>query len=80
MPLVVPGLQSNSAGASDDWQSKLVGKKLGDAHDEVTFAKQDLPASHRVIRPDSMSTMDFRPERVNIHVDGEGTVRKVVKG
>ena len=36
MPLVVPGLQSKDGGSSgDDWMSKLMGKKLGDQHDEI---------------------------------------------
>ena len=33
MPLVVPGLQSTDG--KDDWMSKLMGKKLGDQHDEM---------------------------------------------
>ncbi|KAF2748121.1 hypothetical protein M011DRAFT_467171 [Sporormia fimetaria CBS 119925] len=86
MPLVVPGLQSKDGGASassnsqDDWMNKLMGKKLGDKHDEITFAKQDLPEEHRVLGPDSMSTMDHKPERLNVHVDEDGTVRNVRYG
>jgi len=80
MPLVVPGIQNTSGGDSADWQSKLMGKKLGDNHDEITFAKSDLPKQHRVIQPGSMSTMDHNPDRVNIHVDEQGTVKKVVNG
>lgn len=93
--------------------NKLMGKKLGEKHDEIvspsymtllslfslsllpcsffeerllmlirsqTFAKQDLPQQHRVLQPDSMKTMDYRPERLNIHVDEEGTVRDVKFG
>jgi hypothetical protein len=33
-----------------------------------------------VLKPDSMSTMDHKPERLNIHVDEEGTVKKVNHG
>ncbi|KAF2833077.1 hypothetical protein CC86DRAFT_399727 [Ophiobolus disseminans] len=81
MPLVVPGLMSKDGGSSgDDWMSKLMGKKLGDQHDEVYFAKSDLPKEHRVLKPDSMYTTDHKPERLNIHVDEDGTVKKVVKG
>ncbi|KAF2706574.1 hypothetical protein K504DRAFT_458968 [Pleomassaria siparia CBS 279.74] len=80
MPLVIPGIQNTAGGDGQDWESKLMGKRLGDSHDEVTFAKSDLPQEHRVIKPDSMSTMDHKPERINIHVDEEGTVKKVVKG
>jgi hypothetical protein len=35
MPLVVPGLMSNSNDKNDDWQNKLMGKKIGDTSDEV---------------------------------------------
>ncbi|KAF2639873.1 hypothetical protein P280DRAFT_470476 [Massarina eburnea CBS 473.64] len=80
MPLVVPGIQSEGGAGIDAWTTKLMGKKLGDGHNETTFAKQDLPQEHRVIQPDSMSTMDFKPERLNIHVDGEGTVKNVKFG
>lgn len=45
-----------------------------------TFAKQDLPKEHRVLGPDSMGTMDHKPERLNIHVDEEGTVKDVKFG
>jgi hypothetical protein len=118
MPLVVPGIQSKD-GKGEDWTTKLMGKSLGDAHNETvsqhhtalegascttacpiypipcacrtctvrhcadkgqTFAKQDLPKEHRVLQPGSMSTMDHRPERLNIHVGEDGTVQKVNHG
>ncbi|KAF2632066.1 hypothetical protein BU25DRAFT_406577 [Macroventuria anomochaeta] len=118
MPLVVPGLQSKDG--KDDWMGKLMGKSLGDTHNETvrspyyrllsalpttlcmqvprsggesqfvrqasadkfdqTFAKQDLPKEHRVLKPDSMSTMDHKPERLNIHVGEDGTVQNVRYG
>ncbi|EDU40157.1 Inhibitor-I78 domain containing protein [Pyrenophora tritici-repentis] len=78
MPLVVPGLQSTDG--KEDWMTKLMGKKLGDQHDEMTFAKTDLPKEHRIVKPDSMSTMDHKPERLNVHVDEDGTVKKVTHG
>ncbi|KAK3203928.1 hypothetical protein GRF29_106g1078331 [Pseudopithomyces chartarum] len=80
MPLVVPGLQSKGGDKIDEWTNKLMGKKIGDDHDEVTFAKQDLPKEHRVLQPDSMSTMDHKPDRLNIHVDDKGTVQNVRYG
>lgn len=118
MPLVVPGIQSKD-GKGEDWTAKLMGKSLGDAHNETvsrhlappagcsyttacplypfpcacrtcgerlllisgqTFAKQDLPKEHRVLQPGSMSTMDHRPERLNIHVGEDGTVQNVRYG
>ncbi|KAF2447585.1 hypothetical protein P171DRAFT_452822 [Karstenula rhodostoma CBS 690.94] len=80
MPLVVPGIQSKGGEQIDEWTNKLMGKKIGDNHDEVTFAKKDLPSVHRVLQPDSMSTMDHRPDRLNVHVDEQGTVKNVRYG
>ncbi|KAF1915088.1 hypothetical protein BDU57DRAFT_517884 [Ampelomyces quisqualis] len=83
MPLVVPGLMSkdaSSSSSSDDWLSKLAGKKIGEQHDETTFAKTDLPQEHRVLKPDDMKTMDFKPDRLNIHVGDDGVVKEVTKG
>ena len=53
MPLVVPGLQSKdgtSSSSTDDWMSKLMGKKLGDQHDEMVslytlYSPSFLPSS-----------------------------------
>jgi hypothetical protein len=54
---------------------------LGSADVEVqTFAKKDLPKEHRVVQAGGMSTMDFKPDRVNVHVGDDGTVHKVTKG
>jgi hypothetical protein len=52
----------------------------GTDYSQQTFAKNDLPKEHRVLKPDSMSTMDFKPDRLNIHVDDDGTVKKVSQG
>ncbi|KAK6356462.1 hypothetical protein TWF718_000821 [Orbilia javanica] len=59
------------------WRDKLVGKKIVDSpsdHPEH-FSTQDLPQgpqAHRVIAPGNMYTQDFRPERMNVHVDDDG--------
>lgn len=90
MPLVIPGLQSNSGDKTTKWQNDLMGKKLGDSSDQVvsgrppsnqmnrhrktqmevlteqpkqTFAKKDLPQSHRVVKEGDMTTMDHNPDR-----------------
>lgn len=80
MPLVVPGVQSTGGDAGQEWMSKLAGKKLGEEHNETTFATTDLPKEHRVLKPDSMKTMDFKPDRMNVHVDEEGVVKNVTHG
>ncbi|CAO3657162.1 unnamed protein product [Mucor hiemalis] len=59
----------------DGWRDKLVGKVvLND--DEVSslgtdeaIRRKDLPTPHRVLAPNSMATMDFRPDRLNVRVD-----------
>jgi len=77
MPLVVPGINSNDGSKTDDWMNKLVGKKIGDSHDETTFAKTDLPEQHRIIKPGQMVTKDFNENRLNVHVKEDGTVSHV---
>lgn len=44
------------------------------------FCKRDLPQTCRVIKPGQMVTKDFNPERLNVHVDDEGTVSHVNHG
>ncbi|KAL5045726.1 hypothetical protein BDW71DRAFT_183229 [Aspergillus fruticulosus] len=81
MPLVVPGITNTSSGNSkDEWLNKLVGKKITDSHNETCFAKQDLPESHRIVKPGEFTTMDHRPERLNIHLDENDNVRDVNYG
>jgi len=80
MPLVVPGITSSGKDGAADWQNKLMGKKLGDVSDTVTFAKADLPKEHRVVKEGDATTMDHQPNRLNIHVAEDGTVVKVSQG
>ncbi|KAF2813388.1 uncharacterized protein BDZ99DRAFT_255066 [Mytilinidion resinicola] len=82
MPLVIPGLQSKdgASSSSDDWTNKLMGKKIGETSDTTTFAKQELPKEHRVIKEGDMASMDFKPDRLNIHTAEDGTVKKVQFG
>ncbi|MCJ1408122.1 hypothetical protein MMC19_002195 [Ptychographa xylographoides] len=79
MPLVVPGINNSLTGSSQqsEWLNKLAGKKLGDKHDEMNFAKKDLPKQHRVLEPGSMTTQDFNKDRMNIHLGEDGTVKNV---
>ncbi|GAQ41483.1 hypothetical protein AtubIFM55763_009200 [Aspergillus tubingensis] len=82
MPLVVPGINNTSGGASqEEWLNKLAGKKLTESSSDVTsFAKKDLPQQHRVLKPGDAKTMDMRPERMNIHLGDDGTVHDVTFG
>ncbi|RAL00354.1 uncharacterized protein BO80DRAFT_383699 [Aspergillus ibericus CBS 121593] len=79
MPLVVPGINNAPGPNQEEWLNKLAGKKLTESSesDVTTFAKKDLPQSHRVIKPGDMATMDFNPDRMNIHVDEAGIVKNV---
>ncbi|CAI4211962.1 unnamed protein product [Parascedosporium putredinis] len=71
MPLVVPGVTTESTNKTDQWMQKLVGKTLSDdKSDEVC----------RVIQPGQMVTKDYRPERLNVQVNKDGTVAHVHYG
>ncbi|OAX85243.1 hypothetical protein ACJ72_00365 [Emergomyces africanus] len=61
MPLVVPNVSNDDKA---DWATKLLGKKLTDStSDNLSFAKKDLPAVHRVVKPGTFVTMDYKPDR-----------------
>ncbi|KAL6717822.1 hypothetical protein ACLMJK_003907 [Lecanora helva] len=79
MPLVVPGLAPHATNLQEEWSTKLVGKKIteGGASDEVSFAKRDLPEQSRVIAHGDVVTQDVDPNRMNIHLAEDGTVREV---
>ncbi|MCJ1235162.1 hypothetical protein MMC14_003128 [Varicellaria rhodocarpa] len=77
MPLVVPGINSGGDSAQAKWMNKLMGKKLGEQTDETSFARHELPKEHRVIEPGSMVTQDMNPNRLNVHLADDGTVKKV---
>ncbi|RCI10195.1 hypothetical protein L249_8665 [Ophiocordyceps polyrhachis-furcata BCC 54312] len=66
MPLVVPGVTSVAANSTEEWQNKLVGKKLSEtATNETEFCKKDLPKEHRIISPGTMVTKDHNEKRLN---------------
>ncbi|KAI9750856.1 MAG: hypothetical protein M1815_001554 [Lichina confinis] len=77
MPLVVPGVNSVGSDPQMEWATKLLGKKLGDKTDETSFAKTELPEKHRIIEHDSMVSQDHEPDRLNVHVDKDGTISHV---
>ena len=57
MPLVDPITNSAAGDKNAEWQKKLVGKKIGDTHDEVVCAI----SSER--RPMLIAAEDLRQER-----------------
>ncbi|RDA87458.1 hypothetical protein CP532_2785 [Ophiocordyceps camponoti-leonardi (nom. inval.)] len=81
MPLVVPGVTSVAANSTEEWQNKLVGKKLSETEtNETEFCKKDLPKEHRIISPGTMVTKDHNENRLNVHLDDEGVVSHVLHG
>lgn len=50
----------------------LIGQPVSDAG--------PVPAPKRVILPDGVVTMDYNPQRTNIHVDGAGVITKLTCG
>ncbi|KAI9834650.1 MAG: hypothetical protein M1826_000052 [Phylliscum demangeonii] len=79
MPLVVPGINNVKDGeGSEDWKNLLMGKKLTDTTSDATnFARRDLPKEHRVVEEGSLLTQDFKPDRLNVHLDKDGKVSHV---
>ncbi|KAL2267818.1 hypothetical protein VTJ83DRAFT_5095 [Remersonia thermophila] len=83
MPLVVPGVTANNMGEDQilEWTNKLVGKTISEGpSSETTFCKTELPEKTRVIHPGSIVTRDYREDRLNVHVNEDGTVSHVTKG
>src|SRR5690606_7257728 len=39
--------------------------------------KSTLPGNTRILRPGTMATMDYRPDRLNIHVNDAGQITRV---
>jgi hypothetical protein len=50
MPLVVPGITTKGGESLEqEWATKLMGKKIGEKHDEVVSKHPALPLSNRVL-------------------------------
>ncbi|KAI9222267.1 hypothetical protein BC828DRAFT_378820 [Blastocladiella britannica] len=68
-----------------EWKDRLMGKTLVDgpvaeAESTSTFSRTELPQGTRVVKPGTMMTMDFKPERLNVHVDAASKVTNVRNG
>jgi len=66
------GIEMNSCGA--EALQALVGQS------ETVLEGADLPALVRVIRPGDAVTLDFNPVRLNVELDGDGTITKLYCG
>ncbi|RKF82726.1 Inhibitor I78 superfamily [Golovinomyces cichoracearum] len=76
MPQLVDDLESPSC-RIEKWTVMLVGKKIGNSHEKDEFPKSDLPENSRIITADSMTTMDYNPDRLNVYLDETGVVTRV---
>jgi len=47
---------------------------------EKVIGDQDLPLSYRILEPNSFTTLDFNPYRVNLKVDEKKVVKQVSLG
>jgi hypothetical protein len=63
------------------WIGKtLVRKTEAQAAVDGVVLETTIPQPYRVLLPDSMMTMDFNPERINVHVDDSNKIQKVRRG
>jgi hypothetical protein len=66
------GIEMNSCGA--EALQALVGQS------ETALEGVDLPEFVRVIRPGDAVTLDFNPARLNVDLDGDGSITKLYCG
>jgi len=65
-----------------EWESKLIGKKIIPIGAHVTnpeseFSEEAIKAgvpAYRILKPNSMVTMDYREDRINVNVGNSGNV------
>ncbi|MFD3514454.1 I78 family peptidase inhibitor [Streptomyces sp. NPDC058657] len=74
--------------ASAPDHAQWVGRTLVRAGEWPSFAvpadrlvhERDLPEPYRIVTPGSFVTQDYRPDRVNVFVDDQGTITHVTLG
>lgn len=47
---------------------------------EADVAAGTFPAGTRMIRPDTAVTQDYRPERLNVHINAKGRIERIACG
>lgn len=67
---------------SDAEMKLLIGLKFvdGNSNDPNVITRERLPNNCRVIPAGNVVTMDWVPDRLNVHLDEDGNVKKVKKG
>lgn len=66
--------------ASGECQAEAIQDYVGEEYRaalEQILANQSGAQRVRVIRPDEVYTMDYRPDRLNIHLDEQGTISEL---
>lgn len=58
---------------------KYIGEEYRAAHEQI-LANESGAQRIRVVRPGESYTMDYRPERLSIHLDDEGKIRELSCG
>ncbi|KAI9470380.1 hypothetical protein LPJ78_003700 [Coemansia sp. RSA 989] len=56
-------------------QLKAQGK--GGVDQEKEFTKEHLPELHRVVEANGIMTMDYRPDRLNVHLDEDDKCKNI---
>ncbi len=74
---VAPGLEEGNCDA--EAAQRFVGKKADEATVKAAVAASGAKAA-RVIKPDTMVTMDYRGDRLNIRLDDAGDIIAVTCG
>ncbi|CEG80156.1 hypothetical protein RMATCC62417_14530 [Rhizopus microsporus] len=75
-----------SGNEQNQWHEKLVGKYIVEDDAPTTLSEgeyvrvKDLPKPNRVLFANSIITMDYRTERLNVHVDDNMKVKGVSYG
>ncbi|RHZ46557.1 hypothetical protein Glove_615g17 [Diversispora epigaea] len=78
-----------SSKSIDEWKSKLVGKTLVRSKDISTASEVDndkvvhetvLPEGKRIINKGMFVTMDWKPERLNVHLNEDDKIMSVNYG
>ena len=68
-----PPAQNATPPTAADQLGGYIGRKASDdVIAAITASRGDKPV--RVLQPDSMVTMDYRPDRLNIDVDAKGII------
>ncbi|KAJ3357767.1 hypothetical protein GGF32_000849 [Allomyces javanicus] len=65
------------------WEQKLVGKTLvrgvsAQATNENQVTEAELPPVHRILSKNSIMTMDYRTDRLNVHIDDDNKITRVM--